>query len=72
MPVRLPLALQLIFNTPFPPMQTLHELKKRYHEKEERYKNLSSLDEMQQKLDVLKNQMAWALVRNFTAHHGFS
>ncbi|XP_067218648.1 structural maintenance of chromosomes protein 6-like [Chanodichthys erythropterus] len=42
--------------------ETLQELKRKYHEKEERYKNLASLDEMQQKLDVLKNQMAWALV----------
>ncbi|KAI2667272.1 Structural maintenance of chromosomes protein 6 [Labeo rohita] len=42
--------------------ETLQELKRKYHEKEERYKNLASLDEMQQKLDELKNQMAWALV----------
>lgn len=65
------LTLQLIFNTPFSAVQILQDLKRSYHEKEERYKNLSSLDEMQQKLDELKNQMAWALVRNFTAHHGF-
>uniref|UniRef100_A0A9J8A7F3 Structural maintenance of chromosomes protein 6 n=1 Tax=Cyprinus carpio carpio TaxID=630221 RepID=A0A9J8A7F3_CYPCA len=43
---------------------TLQELKRKYHEKEERYKSLASLDEMQKKLDELKNQMAWALVRN--------
>ncbi|XP_016139157.1 structural maintenance of chromosomes protein 6-like [Sinocyclocheilus grahami] len=42
--------------------ETLQELKKKYHEKEERYKSLASLDEMQKKLDELKNQMAWALV----------
>uniref|UniRef100_A0A8C1PK05 Structural maintenance of chromosomes protein 6 n=1 Tax=Cyprinus carpio TaxID=7962 RepID=A0A8C1PK05_CYPCA len=44
--------------------ETLQELKRKYHEKEERYKSLASLDEMQKKLDELKNQMAWALVRN--------
>uniref|UniRef100_A0A671LUW5 Structural maintenance of chromosomes protein 6 n=1 Tax=Sinocyclocheilus anshuiensis TaxID=1608454 RepID=A0A671LUW5_9TELE len=38
------------------------ELKRKYHEKEERYKNLASLNEMQQKLDELKSQMAWSLV----------
>ncbi|XP_052405473.1 structural maintenance of chromosomes protein 6-like [Carassius gibelio] len=42
--------------------ETLQELKRKYHEKEERYKSLDSLDEMQKKLDELKNQMAWALV----------
>lgn len=42
--------------------ETLQELKRKYLEKEERYKNLASLDEMQQKLDELKNQMAWVLV----------
>uniref|UniRef100_A0A8C2PZC9 Structural maintenance of chromosomes protein 6 n=1 Tax=Cyprinus carpio TaxID=7962 RepID=A0A8C2PZC9_CYPCA len=42
--------------------ETLQELKRKYHEKEERYKSLASLDEMQKKLDELKNQMAWALV----------
>uniref|UniRef100_A0A8C1KSR4 Structural maintenance of chromosomes protein 6 n=1 Tax=Cyprinus carpio TaxID=7962 RepID=A0A8C1KSR4_CYPCA len=42
--------------------ETLQELKRKYQEKEERYKNLASLDEMQHKLDELKNQMAWALV----------
>uniref|UniRef100_A0A8C1TPR5 Structural maintenance of chromosomes protein 6 n=1 Tax=Cyprinus carpio TaxID=7962 RepID=A0A8C1TPR5_CYPCA len=41
--------------------ETLQELKRKYHEKEERYKSLASLDEMQKKLDELKNQMAWAL-----------
>lgn len=42
--------------------ETLLELKRRFHDKEERYKSLASLDEMQQKLNELKNQMAWALV----------
>ncbi|XP_059356994.1 structural maintenance of chromosomes protein 6-like [Carassius carassius] len=42
--------------------ETLQELKRKYHEKEERYKSLASLDEMQKKLDELKNLMAWALV----------
>uniref|UniRef100_A0A8C1RDR4 Structural maintenance of chromosomes protein 6 n=1 Tax=Cyprinus carpio TaxID=7962 RepID=A0A8C1RDR4_CYPCA len=42
-------------------LETLQELKRKYHEKEERYKSLASLDEMQKKLDELKNQMAWAL-----------
>uniref|UniRef100_A0A671P4Z8 Structural maintenance of chromosomes protein 6 n=1 Tax=Sinocyclocheilus anshuiensis TaxID=1608454 RepID=A0A671P4Z8_9TELE len=48
---------------------TLQELKRKYHEKEERYKSLASLDEMQKKLDELKNQMAWALVRNHCQHN---
>ncbi|XP_016382160.1 structural maintenance of chromosomes protein 6-like [Sinocyclocheilus rhinocerous] len=42
--------------------ETLQELKRKYHAKEERYKSLASLDEMQKKLDELNNQMAWALV----------
>ncbi|XP_073705563.1 structural maintenance of chromosomes protein 6-like [Garra rufa] len=41
---------------------TLRELKRKYQEKEERYKNLGSLDDLQRKSDELKNQMAWALV----------
>ncbi|XP_016333496.1 structural maintenance of chromosomes protein 6-like [Sinocyclocheilus anshuiensis] len=49
--------------------ETLQELKRKYHEKEERYKSLASLDEMQKKLDELKNQMAWALVRNHCQHN---
>ncbi|XP_077388554.1 structural maintenance of chromosomes protein 6 [Festucalex cinctus] len=40
----------------------LKELKRKYLEKEERYKNLSSVDEMQSKLEELQKQMAWALV----------
>nr|XP_055058867.1 structural maintenance of chromosomes protein 6-like [Misgurnus anguillicaudatus]XP_055058868.1 structural maintenance of chromosomes protein 6-like [Misgurnus anguillicaudatus] len=42
--------------------ETLDELKRKLVEKEERFKSLASLDEMHQKLDELKNQMAWALV----------
>ncbi|KAI4905310.1 hypothetical protein NFI96_022725, partial [Prochilodus magdalenae] len=42
--------------------ETLLELQRKYKEKEDRYKNLTSLDEMQEKLDQLKHQMAWALV----------
>uniref|UniRef100_A0A671LSS2 Structural maintenance of chromosomes protein 6 n=1 Tax=Sinocyclocheilus anshuiensis TaxID=1608454 RepID=A0A671LSS2_9TELE len=51
---------------------TLQELKRKYHEKEERYKNLASLNEMQQKLDELKSQMAWSLVRNHCQHNVIS
>uniref|UniRef100_A0A673JTM7 Structural maintenance of chromosomes protein 6 n=1 Tax=Sinocyclocheilus rhinocerous TaxID=307959 RepID=A0A673JTM7_9TELE len=49
--------------------ETLQELKRKYHAKEERYKSLASLDEMQKKLDELNNQMAWALVRNHCQHN---
>lgn len=42
--------------------ETLEELRRRFKEKEERYKGLSSLQELNNKLDTLKNQMAWALV----------
>uniref|UniRef100_A0A673N170 Structural maintenance of chromosomes protein 6 n=1 Tax=Sinocyclocheilus rhinocerous TaxID=307959 RepID=A0A673N170_9TELE len=52
--------------------ETLQELKRKYHEKEERYKNLASLNEMQQKLDELKSQMAWSLVRNHCQHNVIS
>ncbi|KAL7836398.1 hypothetical protein AOLI_G00276820 [Acnodon oligacanthus] len=41
---------------------TLQEIRHKYKEKEDRYKNLASLDEMQEKLNHLKHQMAWALV----------
>uniref|UniRef100_A0AAR2L5Q5 Structural maintenance of chromosomes protein 6 n=1 Tax=Pygocentrus nattereri TaxID=42514 RepID=A0AAR2L5Q5_PYGNA len=43
---------------------TLQEIRNKYKEKEDRYKNLASLDEMQEKLNHLKHQMAWALVRS--------
>lgn len=42
--------------------ECLKELKCKYLEKEDRYKNLASLDEMLVKLDELQKQMAWALV----------
>ncbi|XP_062860164.1 structural maintenance of chromosomes protein 6-like isoform X2 [Trichomycterus rosablanca] len=42
--------------------ENLQEMRRKYKEKEDRYKNLTSLDEMREKLDELKNQMAWALV----------
>uniref|UniRef100_A0A8D0AKB4 Structural maintenance of chromosomes protein 6 n=1 Tax=Sander lucioperca TaxID=283035 RepID=A0A8D0AKB4_SANLU len=38
------------------------DLKRKYLEKEDRYKNLASFDEMQTKLEELQKQMAWALV----------
>ncbi|XP_068433413.1 structural maintenance of chromosomes protein 6-like [Clinocottus analis] len=40
----------------------LKDLKRKYLEKEERYKNMASLDEMHTKLEELQKQMAWALV----------
>ncbi|XP_035381602.1 structural maintenance of chromosomes protein 6 [Electrophorus electricus] len=42
--------------------EILQEMRLKFKEKEERYKNLASLDEMLQKLGELKGQMAWALV----------
>ncbi|XP_076841979.1 structural maintenance of chromosomes protein 6 [Brachyhypopomus gauderio] len=42
--------------------EILHEMRCGFKEKEARYKNLASLDEMLQKLGELKGQMAWALV----------
>ncbi|XP_077414638.1 structural maintenance of chromosomes protein 6 [Vanacampus margaritifer] len=40
----------------------LKGLKRKYLEREEHYKNLSSIDEMYTKLEELQKQMAWALV----------
>ncbi|XP_037112816.1 structural maintenance of chromosomes protein 6 [Syngnathus acus] len=40
----------------------LKELRRKYLEKEDRYKSLSSVHEMQTKLEELQKQMAWALV----------
>uniref|UniRef100_UPI00398F0083 structural maintenance of chromosomes protein 6-like n=1 Tax=Pristiophorus japonicus TaxID=55135 RepID=UPI00398F0083 len=40
----------------------LLELKRKVKEKESHYKRLASLNELQEKLEQLKNQMAWALV----------
>ncbi|XP_077474475.1 structural maintenance of chromosomes protein 6 [Stigmatopora argus] len=42
--------------------QYLKELKRDYREKEVRYKNLSSIHELQTKLEELQKQMAWALI----------
>ncbi|XP_070842869.1 structural maintenance of chromosomes protein 6 [Chaetodon trifascialis] len=42
--------------------ECLKDLKRKYLEKEDRYKSLASLDEMQTKLEELQKQMAWALV----------
>ncbi|XP_059213121.1 structural maintenance of chromosomes protein 6-like [Centropristis striata] len=42
--------------------EILKELKRKYLEKEDRYKSLASLDEMHTKLTELQKQMAWALV----------
>ncbi|XP_023662740.2 structural maintenance of chromosomes protein 6 isoform X1 [Paramormyrops kingsleyae] len=42
--------------------ECLEDLKRKYLEKEDKYKSLASLDEMQTKLEELQNQMAWALV----------
>ncbi|XP_035535095.1 structural maintenance of chromosomes protein 6 [Morone saxatilis] len=42
--------------------ECLKDLKRKYQEKEDRYKNLASLDEMHTKLEELQKQMAWALV----------
>ncbi|XP_040921027.1 structural maintenance of chromosomes protein 6 isoform X2 [Toxotes jaculatrix] len=42
--------------------ECLRDLKRKYLEKEDRYKSLASLDEMHTKLEELQKQMAWALV----------
>ncbi|KAJ8356926.1 hypothetical protein SKAU_G00197200 [Synaphobranchus kaupii] len=42
--------------------ECLNDLKRKYLEKEDKYKNLASLDEMHTKLEGLQHQMAWALV----------
>ncbi|XP_033846628.1 structural maintenance of chromosomes protein 6-like [Periophthalmus magnuspinnatus] len=42
--------------------ELLKDLKRKYLEKEDRYKSLASLDEMHTKLEELQKQMAWALV----------
>ncbi|XP_062388372.1 structural maintenance of chromosomes protein 6-like [Sardina pilchardus] len=42
--------------------ETLDDLKRTFKEKEEKYKGLASLDEMNKKLEELQKQMAWALV----------
>ncbi|XP_054474531.1 structural maintenance of chromosomes protein 6-like [Anoplopoma fimbria] len=42
--------------------ECLKDLKRKYLEKEDRYKSMASLDEMHTKLEELQKQMAWALV----------
>ncbi|XP_049329346.1 structural maintenance of chromosomes protein 6-like [Astyanax mexicanus] len=42
--------------------EILQDLRRKYKQKEEKYKNLASIDDMQEKLEKLKHQMAWALV----------
>ncbi|GCB60225.1 hypothetical protein scyTo_0009135, partial [Scyliorhinus torazame] len=42
--------------------ENLSELKDQVKQKEDRYKSLSSLNELQDKLEQLRNRMAWALV----------
>ncbi|KAL3052488.1 hypothetical protein OYC64_005102 [Pagothenia borchgrevinki] len=44
--------------------QYMKDLKQKYLEKEDRFKNLSSLDEMETKLEELQKQMAWVLVHD--------
>uniref|UniRef100_A0A669F717 Structural maintenance of chromosomes protein 6 n=1 Tax=Oreochromis niloticus TaxID=8128 RepID=A0A669F717_ORENI len=41
--------------------ECLKDLKRKYLEKEDRYRSLASLDEMHTKLEELQKQMAWAL-----------
>uniref|UniRef100_A0A8C5CZA4 RecF/RecN/SMC N-terminal domain-containing protein n=1 Tax=Gadus morhua TaxID=8049 RepID=A0A8C5CZA4_GADMO len=47
--------------------ECLRDLKKTYLEKEDNYKSLSSLDDMQAKLEELQKQMAWCLVAEMEA-----
>ncbi|KAG9334110.1 hypothetical protein JZ751_009145 [Albula glossodonta] len=47
----------LLFTVP-----CLEDLRRKYLEKEDKYKSLASLDEMHTKLQQLQHQMAWALV----------
>ncbi|CAL8392025.1 unnamed protein product [Arctogadus glacialis] len=47
--------------------ECLRDLKKTYLEKEDSYKSLSSLDDMQAKLEELQKQMAWCLVAEMEA-----
>ncbi|XP_078397707.1 structural maintenance of chromosomes protein 6-like isoform X2 [Cetorhinus maximus] len=48
--------------------ENLSELKDQVKQKEDRYKSLSSLNELQEKLEQLRNQMAWALVIEIEKH----
>ncbi|KAK7922465.1 hypothetical protein WMY93_009367 [Mugilogobius chulae] len=45
--------------------EILKDLKRKYLEKEDRFKSLASLDEMHTKLEELQKQMAWALVLEY-------
>lgn len=45
--------------------QCLKELKQDYLEKENRYKSLASVNDMQTKLEELQRQMAWTLVSSY-------
>ncbi|CAL8315923.1 unnamed protein product [Lota lota] len=47
--------------------ECLRDLKRTYLEKEDSYKSLSSLDDMQAKLEELQKQMAWCLVAEMEA-----
>ncbi|XP_028252481.1 structural maintenance of chromosomes protein 6 [Parambassis ranga] len=42
--------------------ECLKDMKRKYLEKEDRYKSLASLDELRTKLEELRKQMAWAVV----------
>uniref|UniRef100_A0A2D4N836 Structural maintenance of chromosomes protein 6 n=1 Tax=Micrurus spixii TaxID=129469 RepID=A0A2D4N836_9SAUR len=42
----------------------LEELRKQYLEKEERYRSIAALSEMQNELQELQHQIAWAMVRD--------
>uniref|UniRef100_A0A8D2L7H2 Structural maintenance of chromosomes protein 6 n=1 Tax=Varanus komodoensis TaxID=61221 RepID=A0A8D2L7H2_VARKO len=44
----------------------LEELKKQYLVKEERYKSIAAMSEMQNELKVLQHQIAWAMVIEYT------
>lgn len=45
-------------------LQNLKRLREDYKREEERYKSLASIDEIQNKLEELRKEMAWALVRS--------
>uniref|UniRef100_A0AAQ5Z7Z9 Structural maintenance of chromosomes protein 6 n=1 Tax=Amphiprion ocellaris TaxID=80972 RepID=A0AAQ5Z7Z9_AMPOC len=49
--------------------ECLKDLKRKYLEKEDRYKSLASLDEMHSKVEELQKQMAWALEKLRTDTH---
>ncbi|XP_078069218.1 structural maintenance of chromosomes protein 6-like isoform X2 [Mustelus asterias] len=51
--------------------ENLSELKDQVKQKEDRYKSLSSLNELQEKLEQLRNHMAWALGKVNAAEEHF-